>query len=239
MSTVFRGLGRVRIDFGDDGAVRARFVDEAGRRIDHGGRADGDEEAALLRGARGGRDDPRDRAVRRTRRRRGAGGAAGTQRGGNSFDGRRRASSTRDALPHLRAAHFQIEPCSRRTRSVPARSCRPSTFWVISVKPGRCGSIPRDMMRRVRLRGRNLLPPPVVPLPTRARVLRNACGVASVMGRRDRHNPPLPRNVGTPLAADTPAPVITVTRAAVPQQRREPGQLLRHPRHQPRILARL
>jgi hypothetical protein len=44
---------------------------------------------------------------------------------------------------------------------------------------------------------------------------RNAAGVASSSGRKLRHKPPLPRNVGTPLAAETPAPVTTVMRAAV------------------------
>jgi hypothetical protein len=37
--------------------------------------------------------------------------------------------------------------------------------------------------------------------------------VASVSGVKFLQSPPAPRNVGTPLAADTPAPVNTVMRA--------------------------
>src|SRR5262245_45443362 len=39
-----------------------------------------------------------------------------------------------------------------------------------------------------------------------------AVEVARSSARNCRHRPPLPRNVGTPLAADTPAPVRMVTR---------------------------
>src|SRR6187551_3416393 len=41
----------------------------------------------------------------------------------------------------------------------------------------------------------------------------NASAVASVSGRKFFHSPSGPRNVGTPLAAETPAPVSTVMRA--------------------------
>src|SRR5829696_7575256 len=41
-----------------------------------------------------------------------------------------------------------------------------------------------------------------------------ASAVASVSGRKFFHRPSAPRNVGTPLAAETPAPVSTVMRAS-------------------------
>ena len=41
-----------------------------------------------------------------------------------------------------------------------------------------------------------------------------ASAVASCSGRKLFQSPPAPRNVGIPLAAETPAPVITVTRDA-------------------------
>src|SRR5207237_8635569 len=43
----------------------------------------------------------------------------------------------------------------------------------------------------------------------------NASGVASFVGSRFRRYPSLPRKVGIPLSAETPAPVITRTRMQI------------------------
>ena len=108
----------------------------------------------------------------------------------------------------------QIEPCSRIVFSVPARSCRPSTFWVINLKFGkrrlqsastRCaafGSHAAIFCRRHAYHSHTSLG-------SRPK----ASAVASVSGRKFFHRPSASRNVGTPLAAETPAPVRTVMRA--------------------------
>ena len=60
------------------------------------------------------------------------------QRGGRLGIGT--VSSRRPARPRGQPrAHrtSQIDPCNRSTPVAPARSCRPSTFWVTSVVPGR------------------------------------------------------------------------------------------------------
>ena len=72
------------------------------------------------------------------------------------------------------------------------------------------------------------LPPPVVPFPYQLG-LAEGSGVASSSGRK-RHSPSGPLNVGTPLAADTPAPVSTVNRVALAVSRRQWRQVCRHRR---------
>src|SRR5687768_234128 len=120
-----------------------------------------------------------------------------------------------DPAQPLQQRTSQIEPCKRTTSLVPARSWSPSTFCVISVKFGnlllhdastRCagfGSHFAIIWRRQSYHSHTSLG-------SRAK----ACGVASVSGLKSFHSPPAPRNVGTPLAADTPAPVNTVMRAS-------------------------
>ena len=109
----------------------------------------------------------------------------------------------------------QIEPCSRTRRCVPARMCRSSTFCVMTVhvfeSRVHCASTScaafgwhdAIVARRHSYHSH-----------TSAGSRANASGVARSSTRNDRHSPPAPRNVGTPLAADTPAPVSTVTRRA-------------------------
>ena len=128
----------------------------------------------------------------------------------------RRASDAAAAAQPRQQPTSQIEPCSRRTPAVPARSCRPSTFCVISLNSGEAQApVGQHVVREVRLAGGDELAPPVVPLPDRARDrARTPAGVASSSTRKCFQRPSVPRNVGTPLAAETPAPVSTVTRRA-------------------------
>ena len=108
-----------------------------------------------------------------------------------------------------------MDPWSRTTSRVPAASCKPSTFCVTSVKPGseqlqrastswaRFGRHRAMRLRRHEYHSH-----------TRRGSCANAWGVARSSGLNRRQSPSAPRNVGTPLAADTPAPVSTVTRRA-------------------------
>src|SRR6266540_2724524 len=106
------------------------------------------------------------------------------------------------------------------TFSVPARSCSPSTFCVTTVKPGkrrlhaastswaRLGRQRATSCRRQSYHSQTVLGS-----------CANASGVASSSGRKSFQRPPGPRKVGTPLAAETPAPVRTVMRAPVESRR--------------------
>src|SRR5688572_16291140 len=108
-----------------------------------------------------------------------------------------------------------MDPWRRITSRVPARSWRPSTFCVINRKCGnlrlqsastRCaafGSHAAILCRRQSYHSQ-----------TNRGSRAKACGVASDSGLKLFHSPSAPRNVGTPLAADTPAPVSTVMRAS-------------------------
>jgi hypothetical protein len=108
----------------------------------------------------------------------------------------------------------QIEPWRRIVSSVPADSCKPSTFCVINLNCGkrrlqsastRCASLGSQAAMSDRRQAYHSQ--------TRRGSRPNASAVASVSGRKFLHSPPAPRNVGTPLAAETPAPVRTVIRA--------------------------
>ena len=95
---------------------------------------------------------------------------------------------------------------------LPARSCSPSTFCVMSVKRGERSSMRAKakcpalgftfaMTLRRQLYHSQLS----------SGLRANAAGVAKSSGRWLRHSPPGPRNVGTPLSAEMPAPVRTAT----------------------------
>jgi hypothetical protein len=103
----------------------------------------------------------------------------------------------------------------RAIASANAASCKPSTFCVINLKFGnrrahsastRCAWFGLQAAISERRQAYHSHTKPG----SRA----NASAVASASGRKFRHKPPAPRKVGTPLAADTPAPVRTVTRAS-------------------------
>src|SRR5688572_1128667 len=93
------------------------------------------------------------------------------------------------------------------TLAVPAASCRPSTFCVIKVKPGRplhfastsCARFGRHRAITPRRQSYHSH--------TSFGLCAKASGVARSSARYCRHKPSSPRNVGTPLAADTPEPV--------------------------------
>jgi len=72
---------------------------------------------------------------------------------------------------------LQISPWSLRIRRLPARSCKPSTFWVDEGEPRFAGfQLRQGQVRRVGRRLGDQLAPPVVPLPHQARVAREGFG---------------------------------------------------------------
>src|SRR5882724_1174903 len=99
------------------------------------------------------------------------------------------------------------------TLRLPARWCRPSTFWVMRVKRGKRFSI----STRARWAGlgwaeATSLRRQSYHSQTRRGLLRKARGVASSSGLNLAHRPVwASRKVGTPLSAETPAPVRTTT----------------------------
>ena len=134
-----------------------------------------------------------------------AGGAGRRQRRERRvavLPGRRRRSRRRSAAPRSNRG-------SGSMLLVPARSCRPSTFCVISVKPGRslqrastsCAAFGRASAIAVRRQSYHSH--------TSCGFMANASGVARSSARNCRHRPSSPRKVGMPLADDTPAPVKT------------------------------
>ena len=136
-----------------------------------------------------------------------------SQRGGISGSGERRSSCSR---PHSRHRNIQMLPCTRSTLRLPASSCSPSTFCVISVNwRVRCFEFSQRVMARVGLdfRDQNAAAP-VVPFPNQFRIAREGLGRCEISARCCFHRPSAPRNVGTPLSAETPAPVSTATERA-------------------------
>ena len=130
--------------------------------------------------------------------------------GGNR--GKGTVSSHQDEGWHgLEQATSQREPWKRVTFAVPARSCRPSTFCVTSANGAKrrlqrastsCARFGRQRATSCRRQSYHSQ----TVFGSRAK----ASGVASSSGRKSFQRPPGPRNVGTPLAAETPAPVRTV-----------------------------
>ena len=159
--------------------------------------------------------DPRGRGLRQTTPRpdvpsRGTTGiaaAAGRAAHRGWTTARRRKSSQQRSV--------QIDPCSRVTCRVPARSWRPSTFWVSSAKAGRVRlQAARTSCARFGWHAAMSERRQSYHSHTSAGSRAKAPGVARSSARNWRHRPPVPRKVGTPLAADTPAPVSTVIRPA-------------------------
>ena len=70
------------------------------------------------------------------------------------------------------------------------------------------------IMRGVRAFRGNQFAPPVVPFPHETGSRSKASGVAKSSARKFRQSPSVPRKVGTPLSAEIPAPVSTVTERA-------------------------
>ena len=161
------------------------------------------------------RSDRRVTAIHRTRRRRGG----PVRRILDMLQAVQAAARVRRATARCRNGSSRkaprSNPCSRTRRCVPARMCRSSTFCVMTVhvfeSRVHCASTScaafgwhdAIVARRHSYHSH-----------TSAGSRANASGVARSSARNDRHSPPAPRNVGTPLAADTPAPVSTVTRRA-------------------------
>ena len=127
--------------------------------------------------------------------------------------GRGTRSSRHGEVPQrFQQESSQIDPWSRTSRCVPARMCRSSTFCVTTVHvfesrvhcaSTSCAAFGRHAAIVARRHSYHSH--------TSAGSRANASGVARSSARNDRHRPPAPRKVGTPLAADTPAPVSTVT----------------------------
>ncbi|MNT36719.1 hypothetical protein D3C72_1728200 [compost metagenome] len=107
-------------------------------------------------------------------------------------------------------------PCRCVTRGLPARSCRSSTFWVMTASSGtcrassamaRCAAL--GMARRTCARRHSYQPHTI------SGCALNASGVASACASKRDHRPvSAPRKVAMPLSAETPAPVKTTTRRA-------------------------
>ena len=105
-------------------------------------------------------------------------------------------------------------PCRCSTFGLPARSCRSSTFCVITVSAGacaaslamaRCAAFGRA--RRACSRRHSYQPQ------TRSGWARKASGVARACASKRDHSPvSASRNVAMPLSAETPAPVKTTGR---------------------------
>ncbi len=105
-------------------------------------------------------------------------------------------------------------PCSSITWGLPARWCRPSTFWVMRVKWGnlaaicaraKCPALGETAFTRPRRQ--------VYHSHTSRGLRRKACGVASSVGSYCAHSPVCAsRKVGMPLSLETPAPVSTTMR---------------------------
>ena len=118
---------------------------------------------------------------------------------------------------HPQAVHrtFQIFPWISMRFFEPAFAWRSSTFCVIRVKEGDCFS----MTASARCAALGLF----VAMISRRQLyhshtslgsLLKASGVASSSALNFRHSPSFPLKVGTPLSAETPAPVSTQTEDA-------------------------
>src|SRR6478609_3379336 len=138
------------------------------------------------------------------------------QRGGSSLNVVRLSTQRfGDLSQPCQQLTSQIDPCRRIVSRVSALSCRPSTFCVINRKFGkrllqsastRCAGFGSHVAMRKRRHAYHSH--------TRLGSRPNASAVASASGRKFFQSPSAPRNVGTPLAAETPAPVRTVMRAS-------------------------
>lgn len=111
---------------------------------------------------------------------------------------------------------FQILPWISESCRDPASRCSPSTFCVMSQNRSNRCSIEATAScagfgRLVAMSSRRQLYHSQTSRGSRAK----ASGVARSSARYCRHSPSAPRNVGTPLSAEIPAPVSTVTDRAV------------------------
>jgi hypothetical protein len=138
------------------------------------------------------------------------------QNGGKDSSRGRKSLRSRSHTVHRTA---QISPCTLRMFLLPARSCRPSTFCVTSVKLGTRRSISASAKwpalgcaSAITLRRQSYHSH------TNFGSRAKPCGVANSSARYVRHTPPGPRNVGMPLSADMPAPVSTATDFAARNQ---------------------
>jgi len=106
-------------------------------------------------------------------------------------------------------------PWSLRTFRLPANSWRPSTFWVINVNFGiRFFQIGEGVVAGIGFHFGQDAAAPVVPIPNELGVAREGGGVARSWTRYCFQSPLASRKVGTPLSAETPAPVSTATERA-------------------------
>jgi hypothetical protein len=136
-------------------------------------------------------------------------------RGGSSGSGTR--SSRQGLAPILhpwKQDSSQIDPCSRISRFVPAVRWRSSTFCVTTDQPDLSDHDASTSWARFGRHDASTSRRHPYQFQTSCGSRANAAAVARSSGRWERHSPSGPRKVGTPLAAETPAPVSEVTRPA-------------------------